>query len=29
MMVQIKGEPAIKVVIDEIEHFLKQLKKAE
>ncbi|MBL0032476.1 MAG: hypothetical protein IPP27_09975 [Bacteroidetes bacterium] len=29
MMVQIKGEPAMKVVIDEIEHFLKQLKKAE
>ncbi len=29
MMVQIKGEPAIKIVIDEIEHFLKQLNKQE
>ncbi len=29
MMVQMKGEPSIKVVIEEIEHFLKQLKKAK
>lgn len=29
MMVQIKGEPGIKVVIDEIEHFLKQINKQE